>query len=173
MRRRMNWTMLFEGVTMAAVVVGVTLGATELRQVRNAQETQAMLLLYQTIQTPDYVSGSNIITNLPSTISVAAVDSLFAGPDRFVLRGMLLTYEAMGAMVYRGDIPIEWVDELFRFSITDGWKKVGPAIVARREQLGYDGVMEWFQWLAERLEERSTGDTRPAYERYRNWSPPR
>lgn len=173
MRRSIRWTMVFEGITMVAVVVGVTLGATELRQVRKSQETQAMLLLYQTIQTPDYVRGSNIVTNLPDTLSVAAVDSVFAGPDALALRGLLLTYEALGAMVYRGDIPIEWVDELFRFTITDGWKKIGPTVMARRERLDYDGVMEWFQWLAERLEERAAVDDAPAYVRHREWTPPR
>jgi hypothetical protein len=134
---------------------------------------QAMLLLYQASQTPEYIRGSYIIANLPDTTSVAAVDSIFAGPDRLALRGTLLTYESLGAMVYRGDIPIEWVDELFRFSIIGGWKKVGPAIQARRERLEYPGLMEWFQWLAERLEERSDKNTKPAYERYRAWKPDR
>jgi hypothetical protein len=158
---------------MVAVVAGVTLGASELRQVRNAQEMQAMLLLYQTIQTPEYVQGSNIVTNMPDTISVAGVDSIFAGPDGVTMRAMLLTYEAIGAMVYRGDIPIEWVDELFHYSIVNGWKKMGPSIVARRERLGYDGLMEWFQWLAERLQERSAGSSGPAYKAHRDWKPPR
>jgi hypothetical protein len=173
MQRKVNWTMLFEGVTMLAVVIGVTIGASELRHVRNAQETQAMLLLYQASQTPEYIRGSYIIANLPDTVSIATVDSLFAGPDRLELRGMVLTYEALGAMVYRGDIPIEWVDELFRFSITGSWKKVGPAIEARRDRLRYPALMEWFQWLAERLEERTDSNATPAYERYRNWRPDR
>jgi hypothetical protein len=165
--------MVFEGITMVAVVAGVSLAASELRQVRNAQEMQGILQLYQTIQTPEYVKGSNIITNLPDTISITAVDSLIAGPDGLTLRAMLLTYEAMGAMVYRGDIPIDWVDELFHFSIVNGWKKLGPTIVARRKRLGYDGLMEWFQWLAERLEERSATGEAPAYEAHRDWKPSR
>ena len=52
--RGRQWAWLFDFVTMVAVLVGLTFGAIELRQLRTAQEAQAVLELYQTSQTPEF-----------------------------------------------------------------------------------------------------------------------
>ena len=41
-----------------------------------------------------------------------------------------------------------------------------------REELGRATLLEWFQWLAERINEReSVRRPRPAYEAERHWKP--
>ena len=82
-----------------------------------------------------------------------------------------LTFEALGVMVYRRDVSLEMVDELFRFGTLQTWKKMKPLTLDIRETTGYSGWNEWHQWLAERLMEKSQEQPVPAYEAYSDWTP--
>ena len=173
--RKLEWKWIFDAITMLTVMLGVIFGAAELRELRASQESQAMIQLYQTLQSPDHVRGTDFINQLPDSLPT---DSMLAiattGPHAHEIRQVVLTYEAIGVMVYRGDVPIEWVDELFHYSIVSSWNKLEPSIVERRKRLNYPGVLEWYQWLAERLMEREDRpDAVPAYEAYRDWQPRR
>ncbi|HEY0670944.1 MAG TPA: hypothetical protein VGD27_01695 [Longimicrobiales bacterium] len=173
--RKLEWKWIFDAITMMTVVLGVAFGAAELREVRASQESQAMLQLYQTLQSSDHVRGTDFINQLPDSLPV---DSMLAiattGPHAYEIRQVVLTFEAIGVMVYRGDVPIEWVDELFHYSIVNSWNKLKPSVIERRKRLAYPGVLEWYQWLAERLMEREgEGQAVAAYEAHRDWKPPR
>lgn len=168
--RRKGWSWLFDLVTMIAVLVGLTFGAIELRQLRTAQEAQAILQLYQTVQTPEYVLGSDLILQLPEGLSPEQLRERLQGDDGELMQQVRLTFEGLGVMVYRRDVSIEWVDELFRLMILTSWEKFEPLTLEDRRITGYSGLMEWHQWLAERLQERNAGENpRPAYEAYRDW----
>ena len=172
--RNWEWRWIFDAITMLSVIIGVTIGLIELRQFRAAQQSQTMLVLYQTLQNPDHVRGRQLIANLPDTLSASGIEAVRTGPDGALISQTLLAFEGIGVMGYRGDIAIEWVDELFRFAIIDSWNKVKVGILAMRAATGYPGVMEWLQWLAERLIERATTSANGgAYDLYRDWKPPR
>ena len=166
-----TWSALFDLVTMITVVLGVVFAAVELRQVRTTQEAAVLLEIYQTLQSPEHVRASTLVHELPDTLSLDELRALMAGPQGDLLNQLGLTFEALGVMVYRGDVSIEWVDELFRFTILESWRKFGPMIRANRAELGYPDLLEWHQWLAERLAERDAANTMPAYEAYRDWTP--
>ena len=157
---------------MVAVLVGLTFGAIELRQLRTAQEAQAILELYQTAQAPEFVRGSQLILSLPSGLSAAELREIEATEHGLMMQQVTLTFEALGVMVYRGDVSIEWVDEIFRLLILTSWDKFESLTLDERQRTGYPGVMEWHQWLAERIRERGE-DPAPAYEAYRDWQPSR
>ena len=167
--RHRDW--IFDFVTMVAVLIGLTFGAIELRQMRNAQEAQAALELFQTIQTEGYTRGTGLIFQLPDTISPEALRAMSSTAEGELMFQVRLTYEALGVMVYRGEVSIDWVDELFRFMILDSWDKFEEFTLEERERLGYPEAMEWHQWLAERLRERERIGDAPAYEAYRDWKP--
>ena len=173
--RKLEWKWIFDVITMITVVAGVIFGAAELREVRHSQESQSMLQLYQTLQSPDNVRGSDLLNQMPDSLSADSMLALATqGPHAEDIRQVVLTFEALGVMVYRGDVPIEWVDELFHYSIVSSWQKLKPSIEERRKRLAYPGVLEWYQWLAERLIEREAlASALPAYEAYRDWTPPR
>ena len=157
---------------MLAVLAGLTFGAVELRQLRDAQEAQAVLELFQTIQTDTYIRGSTLIIALPDTASAEELRALDGTEEGDLMLQVRLTFEGLGVMVYRRDVDIEWVDEMFRFMILLSWDKFEKLTLEERELRDYPAQMEWHQWLAERLRERGGGDApTPAYEAYRNWTP--
>lgn len=159
---------------MVAVLVGLSFGAMELRQLRTAQEAQAILELYQTSQTPAFVRGGQLILDLPDGLTVEQLREVQKSEDGLLMLQVRLTFEALGVMVYRGDISIEWVDEIHRLVILTSWDKFEPLVLDERSRMDYPAAMEWHQWLAERLRDRSAGrDPAPAYEAYRGWKDPR
>ena len=171
--RKLEWRWIFDAITAFSILVGLTLGIIELRQLGDAQESQTLMVLYQTLQDPDQVRGRELLMQLPDGLSPDSAERIMAGPDGPLIRQALLAFEGMGVMVYRGDVSIEWVDELFYINVVTAWRKMEAGVVARRVRTGDPGIMEWVQWLAERLEERSEKAGRTgAYDLYRNWKPP-
>jgi hypothetical protein len=172
--RKVEWKWIFDAITALSVVVGVTIGVIELRQLRTAQQSQTLLELYQTLQDPDQVRARDALFRMPDTLSAAGMEAVLAGPDGPLILQALLAFEGMGVMVYRGDISIEWVDEFFHLAIVSSWDKVKTGVLARRQRANYPGVLEWHQWLAERLKEReASSQNAGAYDLYRDWKPPR
>jgi hypothetical protein len=172
--KKWEWKWIFDAITALSVLVGITIGVIELKQLGAAQQSQTLLELYQTLHDPTQVRGRELLTHLPDTISPAGLAAVMEGPDGPVILQTMMAFEGIGVMVYRGDISIEWVDELFHYAVVTSWKKIKPGIIARREQTGYPGVLEWHQWLAERLEEHgAAGGNEGAYDRYRDWKPRR
>ena len=155
-----------------SVIVGLTIGIVELRQLGDAQESQTLLELYQTLQDPDQVRGRQQLMQLPDSLSPQQLIELMSAPDGLLMRQALLAFEGIGVMVYRGDISLEWVDELFHINIVTSWRKIEPGVIVYRERIGDPGVMEWLQWLAERLEERTSVTGRAgAYDVHRDRKP--
>ena len=169
--RPRRWAWVFDFVTMLAVVVGLSFGAMELRQLGDAQEGQAVLELYRTIQTSDYIRGSSLIIALPETPSPEELRALDGTEEGDLMLQVRLTFEGLGFLVYRRDVDIEWIDELFRFMILTSWDKFEALTIEERELRDYPAQMEWHQWLTERLRERAGGASpTPAYEAYRDWT---
>ena len=161
---------LFDFFTMVAVIIGLIYGGLELRSLRAAQERESVLELYRTIQTPEFVRGLRLLRSIPANLSPEELAAQLDEEDMLVLTHLMMTSESTGIMVYRGDASLEWVDEFYRWAIVTSWQMLGPTILRDREEVGYSGMFEWFQWLAERLLERTDGrDPVPAYEAYREW----
>jgi hypothetical protein len=61
---------------------------------------------------------------------------------------------------------------MFGGVVVTAWERFGPFIARYRQRSGNPETFEWFQWLAERLQEhRSKPGTAPAYVKYRTWRP--
>ena len=160
---------LFDFFTMVAVIIGLIYGGLELRSIRATQERDSVLELYRTIQTPEYLRALQLLRTLPDSLTLAEAEQM-PEEEWLLITHLRVTWESIGIMVYRGDVPLEWVDEFYRWAIITTWEKLGPMILEDREKVGYQGMSEWVQWLAERLVERNQGqEPTPAYEAYRDW----
>ena len=168
-RSNLGW--LIDLATLMTVVVGLTFAGVELRHVRTAQESQTVLELFQTIRSPEYVLASSVIQELPEGLTAQELQETLSREEVRLITQLQLTYEALGLMVYRGDVSLEWVDELFRHFILESWDKLKPITYQRRENTGYRGFNEWHQWLAERLRDKSELQPVPAYEAFADWTP--
>ena len=165
----LSW--LIELLTLTAVVVGLSFGAIELRQLRTTQEAQTILQLFETIKSEDYVAATDLVRSLPTGLSASELRERLGDDEMRMLSQLTLTYESLGVMVYRRDVSLEWVDEMFRMMILQTWDKLEPLTIENRESTGYLGYGEWNQWLADRLRDVNADQPVPAYEAYKDWKP--
>jgi hypothetical protein len=160
-----------ELLTLTAVVIGLTFGAIELRQLRAAQEAQAILQLFETIKSEEYVAATNLVLSLPYGLSAKELTDRLGENGLQLTTQLVLTYESLGVLVYRRDVSLQWVDEMFRMMILQTWDKLGPLAIDYRKSSGYLGYNEWVQWLAEQLRNFNEEQPIPAYEAYKDWRP--
>ncbi len=83
---------------------------------------------------------------------------------------VMLTFESIGLMVFRKIVPLDMVDELLGGVCVECWGRLGNYILDSRMENGRDSLSEWFQWLAERLQEiQAHNGVVAAYELHRRW----
>jgi hypothetical protein len=65
----------------------------------------------------------------------------------------MVQYEYLGNLVYQRIVPLTTLDLLVGGIIRASWKRLGPYIGEQRNEKNLPNIAEWFEWLAERLEE--------------------
>lgn len=84
------------------------------------------------------------------------------------------TLEAVGLMVYQRIVPFRLVQQLMGGTIQAHWRVLRDHTEWMREKLSRPSLHEWFQWLAERLDEfPEYRDEEGAYVKYHHWRPER
>ena len=81
------------------------------------------------------------------------------------------TMENIGVMTFQRIVPFVIVNNLVGSSVIILWRKLENWAIALRDELDDEAAFEWFQWLAERLEDYQPRDPRPAYEAHNDWMP--
>lgn len=69
--------------------------------------------------------------------------------------------ESLGILVAEKIIDIDLVDKTLGSFVTTAWEKYKPMITVLRENEPYSN--EYFQWLAERIEERMRNNPRKPF----------
>jgi hypothetical protein len=156
-----------------AIVFGLVFGAVQLGQFRSEQRRQANAELARSFLTPELMSAFNLILTMPDSVSyeTAQADYGDGAPDLLFL---VQTFETVGLMVYRGDVELGTVDDFLGTFIIISWNKLKPMEEQYRAKYNAPSVAEWFQWLAERLQDYRAGAAPPpAYEAFKDWKPSR
>ena len=158
-------------ISTLAVIAGVFFAVIQLRQHGRARDREAALALVQSFQTPEFSRALRVLFALPEDMDLATMEALPAAEQESIYM-IVTTFESLGAIVHRGEIGIELVEDFFSGPIVLGWRNLGRAISELRRRTGRDTLSEWFQWLAERVSEREDlRPPKPAYLAYRDWRP--
>ena len=151
-----------------SVVVAVLFGITQTRQFKQQRRDAAAVELMRTIEDSEFARAFRIIYPLPESLSPAEFFAMgLEVQDAAFIIGA--KFETMGLLSFRHIIPLDLVEELIGGAVIAFWKSMRPWIEHQRMQRGEARLLEWFQWLAERLEERARSGQAPAYELYRDW----
>jgi hypothetical protein len=80
--------------------------------------------------------------------------------------------DALGVMVFYRIVPLHMLDDLMGRFVRLSWTKVKPYAEAQRRRFGHNNYFEWFQWLAERLQQHPVaGKSEGAHVFHRHWKP--
>ena len=154
-----------------AVVIAIVFGITQMRQFQQQRLDSAALELMQAMQDREFTHAFKLIYPIIGSVDGDALRAL--GPeheDAAISLGS--TLEAMGLLVFRGSIPIDLVEEMIGGTTVLLWRQLRPWVEQLRAEKNHRLLFEWFQWLAERIDERGRLQQVPAYNRYKDWSAP-
>jgi hypothetical protein len=158
-------------VQAVAVVVGVVFGLLQLHQLRVQREAQGAAEMLRSLQTTLTARAALLMYELPSDLSTAEFKAKL-GDDFAAVSGLMATFESLGPLVARGHIPIDVYADYYRGATVVCWRKA-QRYVDEQRAAGWSNLFEWFQWLAERMDERApmSSDV-PAQIKYRSWTKP-
>jgi hypothetical protein len=102
----------------------------------------------------EFVNSSRFPKNLEESRALS-------GADNFMRIEFAQKMETLGILVAEGFIDMELVDITLGTYVTYTWNKYKVFIVPLRERDAY--LNEYFQWLAERMDERQAANPRPPF----------
>ena len=154
-----------------AVVAAIAFGLAQIRQFRQQRRDALAVELMRSIQDAEFTRSLRVLLTLPVN---ATVEDFRSRGDSFedAAWAIAAKYETLGYLVFSGIMPIELVEELVGGVGIDIWTRIRPWALAVREEQRQPLLLEWFQWLAERMEARARAQSVPAYIRHRNWAGP-
>jgi len=164
---------IFELVGAVALTIGVFVGVAQLRQHAIMRRREGMLELVHSLQKADMTSAMSLIMRRGTELGPDEFREFVRGDDGWPFVSQVCgTFEALGALVYSGEVDLDLVTSAFGGAVTRSWGVLRPEIEEARQRLGWPRLYEWFQWLADRIEERDLCAPRgPAYEAFRDWKP--
>jgi hypothetical protein len=165
----MNFSLIIQFISTSAIILGIIFGILNLRNFQKMRKREAAILMLNSFQTSEFVRGLLLVFDLSDDISKADIDAL-QKDDYLALYILLGTWERLGILVYRNEIPLDLVDDAFSGPILISWRKLQKFVEQFRENVQRNTGFEWFQWLAERMIEREqTTSAIPAYIAHKNW----
>ncbi len=157
-------------VNAVAVTAGVVFAAAQISDYRRQRRREAMLELARSFQSPDFTRALRRMNSLPDGASRTTIRTQLGpgGEDDIFLLGM--TWESLGVLLYRREVTLDVMDDLFAGAIVLSWRKLHAFVDEDRRDMQRETVWEWFQWLAERIRahEQKSPPT-PAHIAYKDW----
>ena len=165
----MELPLVFDLISTLAVVIGIALGLIQLRQFYLSRKREASLYLLRSYQTREFLEGLWTIQRLPDGVTKEELERK-AGDDLHAVALVMSTWEAIGILLFNHEVGMGMVDDAFSGPILFSWQKLGTYVDDLRTDLDRSTLFEWFQWLADRMQEREkTRSPVPAHIAHKDW----
>ncbi len=153
------------------VISGVFFGLVEIRHYRQQRQETAAMEIMRTFQSRNFTSALRLIMDYEQECLKCREESI---PQELQDAALLVstTMEAVGLMVYQRLVTFQTVQLLMGGTVQASWRVLRPHTNMLRNKLNRPSVHEWFQWLAERLDQYPEyRDAEGAYLKYSKWQP--
>lgn len=152
------------------VVGGLIFAVLQMRQTRQQRRELAAIELFRFFGNPKFTAAYKRILRLEEGLSAADIEH---DTNDLEEAAMLIsaTMENIGVMTFQRIVPYMVVYNLIGASCPALWRKLAPWVQMLREEQNEPAVFEWFQWLAERLDDNDAPDAEPAYVSHKAWEP--
>ena len=159
-----------EILSAAIVVGGLFFALLQMRQIKQQRRELAAIELFRFFGNPNFAEAYKTVLQLPDGIGAA---ELRTRPGDLEDAAMLIstTMENIGVMTFQRIVPFVVVNNLIGTSASILWRRLQVWTGDLRQELGEDAAFEWFQWLAERLDQYNADGTVAAYKAHVDWEP--
>ncbi len=158
----MGLTLFLSVATTTAVVGGVLFAAWQLRVAARTRATQICLHMMEMLNSPQIVDGLMALRPLPDGLGLIELQKRLGSHWNNVF-ATLVTFDGMGMLVYRRELPFRVADDFFHHSVLLVWGKCRTAAADIRQERNDERVLEYFQWVAEQMAAGRAAPNRPAY----------
>lgn len=157
-------------LTLVTLISGLIFGVLEIRRASRERADKGALDVLSTIADQDHIQASYSILDLPED---APPELILDSPEvRRAANTLMVQYEFLGVLVYQRMVPLETLDILVGGIIRASWKRLRVYIELQRNERNLPNIAEWFQWLAERLEEYGRPEKAlGTHIAFRDWKP--
>ena len=152
------------------VVGGLFFALLQMRQIRQQRRELAAIELFRFFGNPQFTAAYKMILQLPDELDAADIRAREADLEEAAML-ISATMENIGVMTYHRIVPFTVVNNLIGSSAPVLWHKLRRWTNTVREEQDLPAAFEWFQWLAERLEDYHASDAEPAYKTSKSWVP--
>jgi hypothetical protein len=157
-------------VTFVTLLAGLLFGLLEVRQARRARAEKGALDVLRLAITPEHIHASYAILDIPENAPPDVVGE--SQELRRAANTLMVQYEYLGNLVYQRIVPLQTLDLLVGGVIRACWTRLRPYIAQQRQERNLPNIAEWFQWLAERLEEFGRPEKAlGSHVAFRDWTP--
>jgi hypothetical protein len=162
---------LAQVVSALAVVAAIVFGLIQVRQFQVQRRDTAAVELMRSFLDAQFGQALRVIASLPNNAKAEQLCARGAAMEEAALY-FAVRFEAIGLLVFRGNIPLSLVGELIGGIAINVWSKVHDWVAVTRKEQSREHFCEWFQWLAEQLHKVGRLEQSPAFLQHRDWSPP-
>ena len=152
------------------VIGGLAFAVMQMRNLRQQRRELAAIELFRSFGNANFNKAYETVLSLPEGLSRG---ELLAREPKAGSCAMLIctTMENVGVMTYQRIVPFQVVRNLIGTSAVLLWRRLEKWVGELREDLGNPDAFEWFQWLAEKLDEHRDHDADSAYIAHKDWVP--
>jgi hypothetical protein len=164
-------SLLLQVISTLTLVLALVFGAVQVVYLRRGRRDLAAVEIIHSMQSGAFADAWRDVLALPADI----------GAEQLLARGtgaveaadkMALTFETLGYMVYRRIIPLQIAEDLLGGMVTESWRRLRPWAEQSRASTQNPALMEWFEWLNDRLlEHRKPAKTLGAFRAFKDWKP--
>jgi hypothetical protein len=155
----------------AAVFAGFLFNGLQTRFAAEQRRQSAAAEIVHSFQGGAFIAAAQMMWELRPGMSGPELRA--EGPGTIgAVHNVGVIYETLGVLVHRRIVPIDFVEDVMGGAILYMWTVAKGYVEAERVRQARPSVYEWWQWLAERLEERAPREKSvPAHEAFRDWKP--
>ncbi len=159
---------IVEIIGILAVVFGLWMGLMQLRMHRKQQRDMAIMECARSFEDHEFTEAYGLITDLKDGISYSELKALGKDHEEAALR-IGMKFETIGLLVFKGVVPIDAMHDLVGDAALTVWRILENYAHESRTERSHPTFWEWYQWLVDRLKERSSSKPQPAFINHRNW----
>lgn len=153
------------------LIYGMLLGLKQLRLFRNQRRDLAIMECARSFEDQDFTEAYRLLTVIEPGKTKAEFNELGDRYETAALR-VGMKFETIGLLVYKGVVPMDAMEDLVGGAALLLWNILENWVVETRVAKGQPSLLEWYQWLVERLIERGEATRAPAFVAYKDWKFP-
>ena len=151
-----------------AVIYSLWIGLKQFKLNRNQRRDLAIMECARSFEDKEFTEAYRLITTLEPGLTKEQIENLGEEYEIAALR-IGMKFETIGLLVYKGVVPLDAMEDLVGGAALVVWKIVENWVIETRIDRSHSTFWEWYQWLIDRLIERSETNRTPAYLAHKDW----